>query len=79
MKIEKKEEQLFMLVSQTLKVDKSELDLDTNITEMRHWDSMTHMVLIVAIEDHFGFQFTNDQIAELSTLRGIAAAVEKNS
>ncbi len=40
------------------------------------WDSVRHLSLIMAIEEHYGITFEADEISNLVSVRAIAAAVE---
>ena len=39
------------------------------------WDSLNHMNLVLALEEAFGVQFTDDQIMKLLTVDAIVAAL----
>jgi acyl carrier protein len=39
------------------------------------WDSVTHIMLLSAIEDEFGVKFTDDQMASIHTIGEIRNAV----
>jgi len=45
--------------------------------DISNWDSLTHMSLIVAIEDEFGFEISGDDIAEMITFDAIRSIVTK--
>jgi acyl carrier protein len=38
------------------------------LQDIPQWDSMTHMVLIIRIEETWGIQFDGDEIADLRTV-----------
>jgi acyl carrier protein len=40
------------------------------------WDSVRHLSLIMAIEEHYGITFEADEISKLVSVRAIATAVE---
>jgi acyl carrier protein len=41
------------------------------------WDSMTHMVLIVKIEETFDIQLSGDEIVEFKSIQDIKEALRK--
>lgn len=55
----------------------SSIEDDLALRDIPLWDSMSHMVLIVRIEETWGIQLTGDEIADIKTVgdarRAIAA------
>ena len=45
--------------------------------DVANWDSLTHMNLIVAIEDEFGIEISGDDIAEMTSFESIKKIVAK--
>lgn len=41
------------------------------------WDSMTHMILIVKIEETFDIQLSGDEIVEFQSIKDIKEALRK--
>ena len=41
---------------------------DLALRDIPQWDSMTHMVLIIRIEETWGIQFDGDEIADLKSV-----------
>lgn len=41
------------------------------------WDSMTHMILIVKIEETFDIQLSGDEIVEFKSIQDIKQALRK--
>lgn len=48
---------------------------DVRRADTQQWDSLRHIELMFAIEDHFGVQFSEHQLATLSSLEAIAIAL----
>ncbi len=44
--------------------------------DVEAWDSITHIVLIFSIEEHFGIQFTSRQLETFDTVGALKAAIE---
>jgi acyl carrier protein len=65
-------------------VMKNVLDIDS-VTEddsmktIESWDSLRHLNLIMALEEHFGISFDPEEIPELNSVRTISAAISKHS
>ncbi|CAM8380380.1 acyl carrier protein [Candidatus Methylopumilus planktonicus] len=54
--------------------DDDELIIDSSTTaiDVDGWDSLAHIRLIVAIEKHFGFQFSAAEIVEIDSVGEMA-------
>lgn len=50
---------------------------DLGMDDISAWDSLTHMSLIVAIEDEFGIELTGDDIADMTSCDAIRNIVAK--
>jgi len=65
-------------------VMKNVLDVDTvldtdSMQTIKSWDSLRHLNLVLALEEHFGISFDTEEIPELTTVRSISAAISKRS
>jgi len=49
----------------------SELEINTNITDLEEWDSMAAMVLIGFVSDEFGMTLNADDIAAITTIESL--------
>ena len=58
-----------------ISLEKSQENLGMN--DIGNWDSLTHMGLIVAIEDEFAIEISGDDIAEMVTFDEIRTIVLK--
>lgn len=54
-----------------------ELADTTTAQDIPGWDSLTHINLIIEIEDEFGLKFTVDDIAGLKNVGEMVAMVER--
>jgi len=52
-------------------------DEDIIRSQEHRWDSLRHVELIFSIEDACGISFDEEEMAELSSLEAIVAAVER--
>jgi acyl carrier protein len=43
------------------------------------WDSVAQVKLILAIEEQFGFQFTEDEVSSIKTVGGFLEAIERHN
>jgi acyl carrier protein len=46
-------------------------------SDFPEWDSLRHLVLVMDIEQAFGFKFALDEIAQLDSVEKILTAVQK--
>jgi len=55
------------------------LDLtdETTAEDVAMWDSTTHIVLIFAIEDRFGFKFAHSDLEGLGNVGDLKAAINR--
>lgn len=59
--------------------DQKELKLSpaTTANDVEGWDSMSHVTMLMAVEDHFGVEFKPYEIANLVNVGALIALVEK--
>lgn len=71
------EEKVNDILIDVLKVPKEKIAEDLTMDDVDNWDSLTHMNLIVAIEDEFGIEMSGDDIAEMISFSSIKKTVAK--
>ena len=69
-------EQLCRLVAETLKVDPCVVGPQTGPINLLQWDSFNHVHLVVAIEETYGVQLSNDEITSLFSVSDIATLLK---
>lgn len=52
---------------------------ETTAEDISAWDSSTHIILIFALEDRFGFQFSNDDLEAMSNVGKLKAAITRRT
>ena len=70
-------EKINTILVEMFKVSMEEANKDLGMTDIANWDSLTHMNLIVTIEDEFGIELSGDDIAEMISFDQIRATVAK--
>jgi acyl carrier protein len=50
---------------------------ETTSNDIDGWDSMSHVTMLMAVEDHFGIEFKPYEIANLVNVGALIALVEK--
>lgn len=64
-------EKLKEILAKTLRVNVSELKHDTTMHEIDTWNSLTHMELIVGLEQAYQVEFSGDEIVEMVSVDAI--------
>jgi acyl carrier protein len=66
------------IVADILELPPEQVTPDLNAEAVGHWDSFTHLQLILALEDEYGVQFDPQRIPELTRVSLLQAELEKN-
>jgi acyl carrier protein len=66
------------ILAESLKISLDQASQNLTMQDVNYWDSLSHMNLIVAIEDQFQIQLTGDEIAEMISLDRIREIVQKH-
>lgn len=53
------------------------LSPETTANDIDGWDSMSHVTMLMAVEDHFGIEFKPYEIANLVNVGALLALIEK--
>jgi acyl carrier protein len=59
-------EQLTEVFQMVFEDDEIEIDRDTTANDIDGWDSMSHMTLLMAIEEDFEIEFEEWEVSDLS-------------
>ena len=57
-------DRLFAVMVDVFQVDKSEINNETSPETTTEWDSLKHMLLLMAIEEEFEFRLTDDEMTQ---------------
>lgn len=71
-------DKLNQILSTVFKISLEETSKNFGMKDINNWDSLSHMNLIVTIEDEFNIQLTGDEIAEMTTFDKIREIVQKH-
>ena len=66
------------ILAENLKISVDQTTQNLTMQDVNDWDSLSHMNLIVALEDEFQIQLTGDEIAEMISLDRIREIVQKH-
>ncbi len=66
------------LVVEALQVSPQEITPETAFGDLLAWDSMGHMEIMLALEEHFGLEIDADTIASLTSVPQIVTHLKEN-
>lgn len=70
-------ERINLILERTFKLPPEMVVENMTMDGVQHWDSLTHMDLIVNIESEFNIMISGDDIAEMTTFDSIRSVVSK--
>lgn len=65
------------IIVKIFKISPEDAAKNLGMADVAKWDSLTHMDLIVEIENSFSVQFSGDDIAEMTTFDAIRTITQK--
>jgi len=63
--------ELHAILAEAFSVDPADLGDETSPERLSGWDSLTHLNMTVAVEEHFGVSFTTDDIMQMQNVGAI--------
>ena len=64
-------EQVRQIMAETFAIDESDLPTSPSQANFARWTSILHMVLLVALEEHFEIMFSMDEMTSMTSLSRI--------
>ena len=71
-------ERINQILAENFKISIEKANENLVMSDLANWDSLSHMGLIVAIEDEFKIELSGDEIAEMITFDEIRNIVSKH-
>jgi acyl carrier protein len=65
------------IISANLGVPLASVQPESKAVDFSNWDSIQHLLLVMEIEERFGFKFALEEIAGLDSVGNIMMAVQK--
>jgi acyl carrier protein len=59
------EQSLKEVMASVLKIELEEINEDSSPDNIEAWDSLKHLLLVIALEDKFGVSFTEEESVEI--------------
>jgi len=70
------EEKTLEIMSKTFNIDISLISEKTSKKDLTEWDSMSHLNLIVDIENEFNISFSNEEIVSIIDFKSLLKTVK---
>lgn len=71
------EERLRQPIAAVLKVDPASLGDESSMDTIESWDSLQHMILMVALEEEFGVTIPGEEAVEATSFSAIKNLLER--
>lgn len=65
------------IVAEVFTLPNNSVTDELELRRIPSWDSMSHMLLIVRLEESFGMEFTNDQVLDVRTVGDIKKLINR--
>jgi acyl carrier protein len=72
------QQQLKEVLARVFNVDVSSLTEDASPDTIENWDSLRHMSLVLALEEEFGVELTDDQAVEILSYKLIKIVLQEH-
>ena len=69
------EDRIKNIMSAVFEISTGEINDESSPDTIESWDSLKHMNMVVALEEEFNVQFTDDNITELINMKLIKAVL----
>ena len=63
--------EIFEIVAQVMNIPIDSVNEELSMDMLEKWDSLHHIKLILAIEERFGIQFTDNDIVSIDSVKSI--------
>ena len=64
-------------ISSVIEINFCDVEMKLTSDNIETWDSLKHMNLVLALEDEFGVEFSDDEIVVLSNYSSILSILKK--
>ena len=72
------EKKLKRIMSVVFAIDESKIDTNTSNQNIKAWDSLKHLSMILALEDEFNIRFTNKETTSINDFKTIVDIIQNN-
>ena len=72
------ETKLKKIISVIFLIDQNQINNQSSNENIKEWDSLKHLSLVLAIEEEFNIRFTNDETLQLTSFKNIVEILKNN-
>lgn len=65
------------IIARILNLPESSLDVNTDMSEISEWDSMSNIRILSTLEEHYNILFPEDDVFDLTSVFALAEEIEK--
>jgi acyl carrier protein len=76
--MQKQEQKLKEVLSRIFNVSLATITEDASPDTIENWDSLRHMNLVLALEEEFDVEFTDDQVVEILSYKLIKIVLQEH-
>lgn len=76
--MQQQEQKLKEVLSRIFNVSLDTITEDASPDTIENWDSLRHMNLVLALEEEFGVEFTDDQVVEILSYKLIKIVLKEH-
>lgn len=76
--MQQQEQKLKEVLSRIFNVSLDTITEDASPDTIENWDSLRHMNLVLALEEEFGVEFTDDQVVEILSYKLIKIVLNEH-
>ena len=71
-------ERVFEIICDIMEVSQEKVDINSSDETIENWDSINQMNLVLALEEEFERQFTDDQIVGFTNVRYVIETLQED-
>ena len=68
-----------VILAKALKTDPKSIDDNASQMDLSNWDSVRHMNVVIGLENDFGIEFEDSELANLTSLPLLVEAIKKHT
>lgn len=71
------ESELLEIASEIFETNLEKESLDSPVKDLKNWDSIKNLMLLNSVEESYNFQFTDNQLESITSLRDVLQVVKE--
>jgi acyl carrier protein len=70
-------EQVFQILCSVMNTSIDNVNIESSSDNIKNWDSLNHMNLILSLEEEFNISFDSDQIIKMTSVKEILSSIKE--